>query len=374
MKASKPVSTRAVYKYSRQSGLSLIELMISIALGIFLSWGAMEAFISGKQAYSLQQNTSRMQENGRLAQEFIGNEIRAAGDYGCGSGDSFVLDETTIAGTPDATTASCAGQPERINMLDDADDVMNDFNRVVFGYNDITANPIAALDPEPLAGTDVLVLRLSTEVGVLSNQVNLSPVPTSISVNGTLPASGFISIGDCAALRIYELTSNTGSLASLDSGCAQAGTFLAVGATVKQLDTVVYYVGIDSTNGDVPTLYRYSAIEAAASGESSEALLPGVEDLQIEFGIDNNADNNIDSYASAGSITAAQWSGWDGDTNLVRAVRYALLVRSDDSLLSEEQTLIYPPFDTDNSQTMEDKRLRMVFMGASGVRSRVNTF
>jgi hypothetical protein len=212
-------------------------------------------------------------------------------------------------------------------------------------------------------------LRLSNELGVLNAQVNLSPVPTSISVDGTLPASGFISIGDCAALRIYELASNTGSLASLDSGCAQAGTFLAVGSTVKQLDTVIYYVGIDSSNGDVPTLFRYSAIDGV-----SEALLPGVENLQIEFGIDNNADNNIDSYAAADSVTDPQWSGWDGDTNLVRAVRYALLMRSDDSLMPEEQTLIYPPFDTDNSVTMADNRLRMVFMGASGVRSRVNTF
>ena len=62
-----------------QQGLSLVELMVAIALGLFLSWGAIQAFLSGKQTYSTQQALSRIQENARLVQDFLGFDIRSDG-------------------------------------------------------------------------------------------------------------------------------------------------------------------------------------------------------------------------------------------------------------------------------------------------------
>ena len=75
-----------------QIGLSLIEVMIALLLGAFLVGGVLQIFIGSKQTYRMQENLSRLQENGRLALDLIGRDIRMTGYWGClarPSGDIF---------------------------------------------------------------------------------------------------------------------------------------------------------------------------------------------------------------------------------------------------------------------------------------------
>ncbi len=65
---------------NRQQGMTLIEIMVALMLGAFLLAGVMQIFLSSKQTYRIQDNMSRMQENGRFAMEFISRDIRMA-DY-----------------------------------------------------------------------------------------------------------------------------------------------------------------------------------------------------------------------------------------------------------------------------------------------------
>jgi len=81
-----------------QQGLTLIELMIAMLLGVFLIGGILQIFISTKQSYRMQENLSRLQENGRYAIDFIARDIRMAGYWGCLSPSSPDVD---IAGTND---------------------------------------------------------------------------------------------------------------------------------------------------------------------------------------------------------------------------------------------------------------------------------
>jgi len=77
---------------SFQTGLSLIEIMISLLIGAFLLGGVLQIFIGSKQTYRMQENLSRLQENGRFALDFIGRDLRMAGYWGClarPSGDVF---------------------------------------------------------------------------------------------------------------------------------------------------------------------------------------------------------------------------------------------------------------------------------------------
>ena len=75
-----------------QTGLSLIEIMIALLIGAFLIGGVLQIFISSKQTYRMQQNLSRLQENGRFALDFIGRDVRMTSSWGCltrPSGDVF---------------------------------------------------------------------------------------------------------------------------------------------------------------------------------------------------------------------------------------------------------------------------------------------
>lgn len=62
-----------------QKGFSLVELMISLVLGLILVGGAVNAFISSKQTYSLQEAMSRVQESGRFSLDLMARDLRHAG-------------------------------------------------------------------------------------------------------------------------------------------------------------------------------------------------------------------------------------------------------------------------------------------------------
>jgi len=71
-------------KHSRglQSGLTLIELMIAMLVGLFLSAGIIQIFIANNQTYRITDNISRLQENGRFALDNLGKTIRSTGFKG----------------------------------------------------------------------------------------------------------------------------------------------------------------------------------------------------------------------------------------------------------------------------------------------------
>jgi len=88
---------------SYQSGISLIEIMVALLIGVFLLGGVLQIFIGSKQTYWMQENLSRLQENGRLALDFLANDIRMAGYWGCLGTSST---NTDIAGTNDNSNHS----------------------------------------------------------------------------------------------------------------------------------------------------------------------------------------------------------------------------------------------------------------------------
>ena len=92
---------------TRQSGMTLIEIMIALLIGVFLTGGIILVFISSKQTYRMQENLSRLQENGRFAMEFLGRDIRMAGFWDCMAPSSTVSDVTGTegaSGAPDTIT------------------------------------------------------------------------------------------------------------------------------------------------------------------------------------------------------------------------------------------------------------------------------
>ena len=62
-----------------QLGLSMIELMVAITIGLILSAGIIQIFSNSKNTYRVEESLSRVQESGRLALDFIANDVRMAG-------------------------------------------------------------------------------------------------------------------------------------------------------------------------------------------------------------------------------------------------------------------------------------------------------
>lgn len=100
---------------SRQSGLTLLELMISLALGLLLVTGIGTIYVGSNQAYRVQEQNARIQEAGRFALDVLGRSIRQAGywtvsisptDLKNCLGYSTATFPPTCTGTPIAGTAN----------------------------------------------------------------------------------------------------------------------------------------------------------------------------------------------------------------------------------------------------------------------------
>ncbi|UZE95602.1 PilW family protein [Alkalimarinus alittae] len=70
------------HSHTRQTGFSLVELMIAMVLGLVLMAGVIQIFLGSKQTYSVVSAQSHTLENGRFGLFFISRSLRHAGYWG----------------------------------------------------------------------------------------------------------------------------------------------------------------------------------------------------------------------------------------------------------------------------------------------------
>lgn len=385
---------------SSQRGLSLIELIISISLGLFLTWGATQSFLVGKQTYSMQQALSRIQENGRMAHEFMAYDIRNAGSIGCGS---RLLLQNASSGNGCSNGVSMTNNPTSVDYY---------FGRIVYGVNDTPnasnlgqtfAGP--GLVPAPKANTDVLLVRgVSAERSVeLSGDStptgsgNFSVTMTSNDGGGCFSGicvNDIVALTDCAKAKIFQVTNMGGGTAishgvSTVNQCAvwSGSSAFKAGAQLYRMYNNFYYIAENAANR--PALYT-----AGINGVGTE-LLEGVEDMQIEYGIGSEdvtpcttagvtgSGYIINQWKSADQVTAAEWDAWDEQLcsptprTAVVAVRYSLLMRSEEWVLDAPQAYNFNGVDYVGGvqgtapTAASDRRLRQIFTTTVSVRNQV---
>lgn len=332
-------------RYERkQQGLSLVELMVAMALGLLLVLGTAKIFTSNKAVYRVQDGMARIQESGRFAMQRIGASLRTAGFFGCAG--LYLLTPNVIANSPPSDFSSITtGTP--INGLDDV----------------ATGNSFNAA-----AGTDVITVRgtgYRGEVG-LTGSTTSSGAPIQV-VNGysDYAVNALLLITDCATGDLFRATNvstsvGTTSIEHTTAKNASNSLSKSYGADALVLKPFIhsYFVrnsGRDNSQGDdIMSLYLRDI-----SGTDYE-LAEGVSDLQILYGVDADANRAADVYMDASTLTAA------GDWDKVMSARISLLVDSIDDVLQESATYTF----AGTSTTPSDKRLRQEFTGLFVIRNR----
>lgn len=89
----------------KQSGFTLIELMISLTLGLVIMLAAIQLFVTNQMGFNLQRGMGDVQENGRFALDYISYNTRSA-EFNLKS-DS--ISGQNISGIIMSTTSSPAG-------------------------------------------------------------------------------------------------------------------------------------------------------------------------------------------------------------------------------------------------------------------------
>lgn len=256
---------RAADVPARSAGFSLIELMISVLIGTFLIVGTLIVFSDSRAAIQVSNQLSTLQESARFAIQLIEDDARAAGFWGRTNNTTFVAGRAT----PAQPTVFVVGNSCTNNWAVNLDTPIEGSDE---------ANPYSATCiPASLyeTNTDVVVFRHADKV----------PVVTANLVAGQMYIRA-----DEAHAEIFVGTTEPAGFA------ADAQNFI--------LTTVAYFVAKDSTAlSGVPSLRR--AMVSTTGGATTvtiEELVPGVEDLQVQYGIDTDADGSVNSYVNADQV------------------------------------------------------------------------
>ncbi|MEX1032926.1 MAG: PilW family protein [Cellvibrionaceae bacterium] len=281
------LTTRSKYRASR--GLTLTELLVAMALGLFLVTGIMTVFLQSKRSYQQDDELARMQESARYTLRLLTRELALAGLSGY-----YRFEAHTAEGTP--AIASDCGTNWAVN-----------FGQPIEFSNDVTVTPYAAcIDTADIrSSTDVLAVRRTADDytlddGSVNPKANLDPTNAAFATRVYLQKSGL------------DYTFLTGG--DISAADATAGS----GVGLWEYYAKIFYIRPYSVaaGDNLPALCVKSLELSTMTGN---CLVEGVENLQFEFGIDGNGDGVPEQFEA--DPTAAQLS------NAV-AIRVHLLMRS----------------------------------------------
>lgn len=271
--------------HAPQSGLSLVELMVAVAVGLLLLAGVVTIVVNTNRAYGELHKSGAQIENGRYALHLLREEVRHAGFFGEYGGA-----ELPPAALPDPC----------------ATDLPSLIAGLALPLQGVDAPAAIACLPDLKAGSDLLVVRRAATV------VAGPPQAAELYLQG-LDRSVILAAGDGS----FDLLRRDGTPMAL-----------------RDYRLHIYYVATcNLCDGDaVPTLKR---AELRGGTWRIVRLVEGIDDLQIDYGIDSTLppDGAADSYTTL-PATAGDWFN-------VVALRLHLLARNVEATAGHDDGKVY---------------------------------
>ena len=361
-------------------GINIVELMVALALGSFLSIGVIQMYASHRLTTNNVEGVAQMQDNTRFALRMITKAARGAGYTGCvskdrGLGTDWEADDIPIT-----------------NLLNNSTGLQWDFGEAIFGYDDLTGTIPVDLgnaltgDPTPEAGTDVLILRgtgdNSVPIASNNNGAQFFAVETTnepgACPDGTDRLSGLceqdvVLASDCQKSVIFQITgvtsgaggtqvnvrhAKTSSITPGNSVASWGGNssqdMIGEDGEILKMVTNIFYIG---DNNGRPALYR--KVNAAPA----ELIAANVVDFQVLYG--EGASGTVTQYSEADAVT--NWGN-------VMSVRVNLLMASDnDNIVGDynQEARMSVPFNGDTF-TASDRRLYRAVTATTVLRNRTD--
>jgi type IV pilus assembly protein PilW len=321
-----------------QVGFSLVELLVSMAIGLIIMVAAMSAYLGSAGAGRMAEAQSRMNEDAQAALSILSQQIRMAGS-----------------------------NPDQPNRVDDANPAMSSRRNPVYGattfLGTVTTTDFAIRGCD---GTFTNITTAGTTLDTLNcGAAGTSTVPDSIAISYeadqyNTPATTTTLPTDClgSALPVYSVTLPTVVL----------GTSTNAVVTYTVADNRFYI----NTSGNVPSLY------CKGKSSSTQPLVENVEDLQLTYGT-MSATTTATTATVAGYLTA---DSVVNDTSLallandaarwakVITVRICVLVRSEALVAPNLASAQYVDCSGNTITTPPDLRLRRAYTTTVTLRNR----
>lgn len=251
----------ALPQLSRQTGTSLIELMISVTIGLMVLAGLAAVFASSSAANAEIERANRQIENGRYAMQLLTDDLEHAGYLG-----EF---DPTVLKTPTAIPDPCLFAVSDLNAA---------LPFHVQGYSNSGATPPIACLSDIKLGTDILIIRRASTciAGIGDCDSPLDGVP-------------YFQASLCTSLTQLR-SNNVADFYSLDTALSNFNRLqqdCATKAALRRYYIHIYFIANNDSTGDgIPTLKRLEVGSKAGAIGDPVPLVEGIENLKLEYGID----------------------------------------------------------------------------------------
>ena len=330
-----------------EAGVSLIELMVALVLGLIVAGSALTLVLTNRQTFAATEDMGRVQEGVRLAFELLNRELRGAGGNPCdGSldvynglrnpGAAWYTNWSNVQGAPPGTAVETGP--------------------ALLGYGGGTAFPDAAFgtaEGSRIAGTDAIEVKaavpLSADVAMLTTGI-ASPFDADIEVSSTegIEAGDLLMICNFVNASIFRVTAVNAATDTIEhaEGAGASDNLVAMlplwttgvptsrywfneGSVVSRVHAARWFIGANGVDTDADgvadgrSLYRTSLVNnGGALGVSTDEIAQGVTDMQV-------------SYLVAGAVSyvdASAVANFGDGSNPIVGVRLQLTLSGDDRI------------------------------------------
>ncbi len=294
-------------------GFSLIEVMVALVISMVLLLALSTLLVQTNNNHRELSKLSRQIENGTYATLMLGDDLKHAGFYG--------LYSALAANDPAVMPNPCVDAINFSTVQNSDDNLVEALRLPIQGYNDPAAAPIDCIN-NYLPNTDVLVIRrvntnfADIDVVNATNQLYLQSDGTSVVIDTGAAGAFTLNVNPADAATVPPLVKNYPA------------------APIFEYFTHIYYVSacmVCGVGGDtIPTLYR--AYLNANGNLVNEPLVDGIEQFQVEYGLDTNGNDAPETFVLdptvAGNLatTIQRW-------RQVVAVRLYILARNTEETL-----------------------------------------
>jgi type IV pilus assembly protein PilW len=261
---------------TRSRGFTIIEFMIAMTLSLLVLAALTAAFVANSRSRAEIEKANEQIENGRFALQILTDDLEMSGFYSHLDIDLALTADTPMP-IPGAKPNPCstaladlrAALPMHIQGYDSPDALDGDLDDCL-------------ADHRP--NTDIVVIRrTATCVGGAANCALVAGAPYFQA------ALCDTQLGSLNAIDYYRLDTTLGNLNRTQRNCATA-------AQRRQFLVHIYFIAENDVAGDgIPTLKRAEL----GNGFSIVPLAHGIQDLQIEYGIDTGGDGAPDVFTSS---------------------------------------------------------------------------
>jgi len=270
-----------MFDIKKQAGFTLVEIMITMLLSLVLGIAIVTVFVNNSHSFNQDDNVLRMQDDARYALQQIAFDLSMAGHYAELLSPANVVQDVSLAIGTDCGPAAVnnwsylTSQPATGASLSlvSTDNVTS--AQVVASHSCFDGGEVAP-------GTDVVSIK------------RVAGAETTVFRNG----------------GIYLRTNGTVGLLYRSPMVGAPAIPIALPRTEWEYRPAIYYIRqfANAPGDNIPTLCR-KVLAGAGPSMATECIATGIEDLQIEYGIDTSSDGNPNAYVSAPTLAELQTVG-----------------------------------------------------------------